>query len=145
MSRSAKRRKKGFKAGRHAFHVMDKLAPVLLADPLVKDPVLDAALLDSSTEDALFSGLKPSEVTAVRKKTFHGDSQDLVTRLRTYLRDLLSAKHAAECHGLCDTDGCRVVDTWMTTRVSAAARCGSILDCRNLIGGHPYGPDVEST
>ena len=144
-TRSTKRRRKKFNAGRHAFHVMDKLAPVLLADPQVNDAVLNAALLCASTKDAMFHGLTHQATTVVRKRVFHGNDQDLVTRLRTYLRDLLSDIHAEECHGLKETAGCRAVDAWLIARVSASIRLEANLDCRNLIDGHPYGPVVESS
>ena len=66
-TRSTKRRRKKFNAGRHAFHVMGKLAPVLLADPQVNDAVLNAALLCASTKDAMFHGLAHQETIVVRK------------------------------------------------------------------------------
>ena len=46
---------------------MDKLAPVLFADPLVTDAVLNAALISQSTKDAMFHGLETKQVTVVRK------------------------------------------------------------------------------
>jgi len=144
-TRSTKRRRKKFNAGKHAFHVMDKLAPALLADPPVNDAVLSAALLCASTKHAMFHGLAHQEATVVRKRIFHGNDKDLVTRLRTYLRDLLSETHAEECHGLRDTAGCRAVDAWLMARVSAPIRLEANLDCRNLIDGHPCGPVVESS
>ena len=113
-----------FHTGKRAFHVMDKLAPVLLQDPYVKDVHLDAALLSKSTEDAMFAGLKSNEANQVRKRIYHGTTTQHVTRLRTYLRDLASEVHAEECHGLRDTQGTRAVEAWLMYRVSARERSG---------------------
>ena len=69
-TRSTKRRRKKFNAGIEARIPRDGQAgscTVLLADPQIKDAVLNAALLCESTKDAMFHGLAHQETIVVRK------------------------------------------------------------------------------
>ena len=53
MTKSMKRRNKLFPVGKHAFHVMAKLAPELLRDTAISDKDFEKSVLGEDVKDAL--------------------------------------------------------------------------------------------
>ena len=102
--------------GRHVFIVIEAYAEELVGDGTVEDEDLNRVLLSEDFATKLCTCLNAKKIKMLRKKIFAGTDAQIVTRLRTYMRDLVSSKHI-ECHGFEDTDGTRAIARWMAHRV----------------------------
>ena len=106
--------------GKHVFIIIEAYAEELVGDGTVQDEDLNRVLLSEDFAKKLCSCICAGKIKRLRKKIYAGTDAQIVTRLRTYMRDLVSAKHV-ECHGFKDTDGCRAIERWMAHRVYLAS------------------------
>jgi len=121
LTRAAKRRKKTeFKVGKHVFTIMEAHADMLVPSPNIADTELNKILLSPEFANLLCADLGPTKTRKVRQKVFAGTEAQTITRLRTYMRDLVSTKHIV-CHGFDgSSEGCQAIFKWMMARVSNA-------------------------
>ena len=105
---------------RHVFIVIEAYVEELVGDGTVQDEDLNRVLLSEDFAKKLCSCICPKKIEMLREKIFAGTDAQIVTRLRTYMRDLCSVKHV-ECHGFQDTDDTRAIARWMAHRVYLAS------------------------